>query len=103
MKFLLTKPLLLSLLILLPLPHSAQAGVFMCVDPKTGKTSFTDKACEKTASREEVRVNDDPASGPRVWNSHRDTRKDGRDYNDERRSLYQEKAIADADIPQQDS
>jgi hypothetical protein len=38
-----------------------------------------------------------------VWNSHRDTRKDGRDYNDERRSLYENKASAGAQNPKLDS
>jgi len=92
---------LVLLLLLLPLSQVALARVYMCVDPQTGKTSFTDKACEKTAAREEVRVDEVPVSGPKVWNSHRDTRKDGRDYNDERRSLYQNKIGAEG--PLQDS
>ena len=95
---------LLILLLLLPLSQVATARVYMCVDPETGVTSFTDKACEKSASGEEVRVNAtnydsgrrtaSTSRGPKVWNSHRDTRKTGRDYNDERRRMYQEKATA---------
>jgi hypothetical protein len=93
---------LLLLLLLLPLSQGAVARVYMCVDPQTGTTSFTDKACEMATSGEEVKVNGAnyssgrsarPSSrGPKVWNSHRDERKTGRDYNDERRRLYQEKA-----------
>jgi uncharacterized protein (DUF488 family) len=94
---------LVLLLLLLPLSQAALARVYMCVDPQTGKTSFTDRACEKTAAREEVRVDDAPAAGPKVWNSHRDMRKDGRDYNDERRSLYENKASAGAENPKLDS
>ena len=95
---------LLLILILLPLSQAASARVYMCTDPVTGATSFTDKACEEATSGEEVRVNGANYSsgrstrpnsrGPKVWNSHRDERKTGRDYNDERRRLYQEKATA---------
>jgi hypothetical protein len=91
-------------LLLLPLSQAATARVYMCVDPQTGATSFTDKACNTTAAREEVKVNSANYSsgrntrngpgGPKVWNSHRDERKTGRDYNDERRRLYREKASA---------
>ena len=91
-------------LLLAPISQGALARVYMCVDPETGATSFTDKACEKSTSGEEVRVNAtnydsgrrtaSSSSGPKVWNSHRDTRKTGRDYNDERRRMYQEKATA---------
>jgi hypothetical protein len=77
----------------------------MCVDPDTGKTSFTDKACETASIREEVRV--DPAnldSGSRygarakqkTWRSQSDTRKTGADYNAERRGIYEGKATASA-------
>ena len=90
--------------LLLPLSQATSARVYMCVDPQTGATSFTDRACDKVSTGEEVKVNDtnyasgrQSASGSgnqKVWNSHRDERKSGRDYNDERRRLYQQKASA---------
>jgi Domain of unknown function (DUF4124) len=84
-------------------PQIAVAKVYMCVDPSTGKTSFTDKACDVQATKEEVRV--DAAnldSGSRYkkgakrghWNSDRDERKTGLDYNAERRALYGTRATA---------
>ena len=94
------------LLLLLLLPQMAAAGVYMCVDPETGKTSFTDKACTKASAREEVRVgatNLDSGSrshrgnGSKTWNSQRDTRKSGIDYNTQRRSLYENRASASAE------
>ena len=82
----------------------ATARVYMCVDPETGKTSFTDKACETSTSvGEEVRVdatNLDSGSRYRhtgarkTWSSERETRKSGLDYNNERRELYDRKATA---------
>mgnify|MGYP001819013936 CR=1 FL=1 len=96
----------LCLLLLVPLSQVAVARVYMCVDPQTGNTSFTDKACTKSSAGEEVRVdganyssgrqNQAGATGPKVWNSHRDERKTGRDYNDQRRRLYHEKPSASA-------
>ena len=94
------------LLVLLLVPQLAAARVYMCTDPATGKTSFTDRACEKAATREEVRVG--PAnldSGARAgrdstsktWSSERDTRKTGVDYNAQRRGLYEGRATASAD------
>ena len=92
------------LLVLLLAPQFAAAGVYMCVDPATGKTSFTDKACAKAAAREEVRV--DPTNldsggrssargGPaKTWNSQRDKRKTGNDYNTIRRDTYHNNATA---------
>jgi len=91
------------LMVLLLVPQLAAARVYMCVDPASGKTSFTDKACEKAAKREEVRVaptNLDSGSRTgvskpaKVWSSDRDTRKTGGDYNEQRRQLYENKAIA---------
>ncbi len=38
------------------LPQIATAGVFMCVDPDTGKKSFTDRACPSAAAGKKVRV-----------------------------------------------
>jgi hypothetical protein len=93
--------------LLLLVPQLAMSGVYMCVDPATGKTSFTDKACAKAASREEVRVNgtnlDSGARGgqrgsaKKTWSSDMDTRKTGEHYNQQRRrEMYNEKATASA-------
>ena len=94
------KPLLAATL-LLPLlsgPNLVQAKVYMCVDPATGKTSFTDQACESKTTGENVRVQvANPGSHKRTtsqsgrkinkaWESQRDTSLSGRDYNDKRRS-----------------
>lgn len=86
------------LFLMLLVPQLAAAKVYMCVDEQTGKTSFTDKGCQTTASREEVKI--PPAnvdSGSRVetrdsskekaWVSDRDNRKTGRDYTAERRKV----------------
>ena len=95
---------LILLLLLLPLSQLALARVYMCVDQQTGKTSFTDKACAETASVEQVQVREaNTGKSPKVWNSHRDKRKSGRDYNDQRRELYQNKASASADSQMQGS
>ena len=96
---------LIVIALLLVIPQLAAAKVYMCTDHATGATSFTDKACETVSSREEVRV--DPAnldSGSRyvaptkqkTWRSQADKRKTGVDYNDERRSIYENKATASA-------
>lgn len=78
------------LLVLILMPQLALAKVYMCVDPVTGKATFTDKGCEAKATTEEVKVqatNVDSGSrtaapAPRgTWVSDRDTRKTGRDYN----------------------
>ncbi len=90
-------------LLLLLLPQLAAARVYMCVDQATGRTSFSDKGCEATASTAEVRV--PPANvdsgrrtaeseAPKTWRSDVDTRKTGRDYNAERRSLGDNRATA---------
>jgi len=93
------------LLVLLLVPQLAAARVYMCVDPQTGKTSFTDKACDKATSREEVRVSStNLGSGSRsarsgsskTWNSQRDTRKTGNDYNTQRRDMYKNNPTASA-------
>ena len=86
------------LILLLLVPQLASAKVYMCVDEITGKKSFTDRGCQTTASREEVKV--PPAnvnSGSReavststresAWASDRDTRKTGRDYNADKRRV----------------
>ena len=81
---------LLMLLLLLG-PQLAWAKIYMCRDAVSGKTTFTDRACEQSvATREEVRVpptNVDSgkrtaAPAPRgAWVSDRDTRKTLRDFN----------------------
>lgn len=72
------------------IPQLAAAKVFICTDPVSGKTTFTDVACDASATREEVRVpptNVDSGSrtaapaARKTWNSDRDSRKTGRDYN----------------------
>ena len=94
------------LLLFLLLPQLAAARVYMCVDPATGKTSFSDKGCELTASQEEVRVQSTNVDSGRrsaekaaakTWVSDRDTRKTGLDYNAERRGLSATNATAIAD------
>jgi hypothetical protein len=86
------------LFLLLLVPEIAAAKVFMCVDEVTGKTSFTDRGCETTSAREEVRIPPANAnSGSRgeeleeppeqTWVSDRDTRKTARDYSAARRSI----------------
>lgn len=91
---------------LLLVSQGATARVYMCVDAKTGSTSFTDKACEVTSVREEVRVdatNLDSGSRSRggskrkTWRSEEETRKTGLDYNNERRDLYGNSATASSD------
>jgi len=91
------------LAVLLLLPQLAVARVYMCVDPETGATHFTDKACETTGSREEIRVSySNVHTGKRyggtsegkTWRSEQDTRKTGEDYNAERRRVYENSATA---------
>ncbi len=96
------KPLLAAalLLSLLSGPNLAQARVYMCVDPTTGKTSFTDQACESKTAGEDVRVQvANPGSQKRktsqsgrkvnrAWQSQRDTSLSGREYNARRRSEH---------------
>jgi hypothetical protein len=94
------------LMALLLIPQLASAKVYICVDPATGKTSFTDKACAKAASREEVRVKatnldsgsrSGGAGAAKTWTSDRDNRKTGIDYNAQRRGMYENKATASND------
>lgn len=96
------------ILCLLLMPSLASAKVFMCVDEATGKTVFTDQACNGATVREEVKV---PAtntvSGTReegaknarekVWASDRDTRKSGREYRSENRDLNENQPTASVD------
>ena len=94
---------LLVIGMLLLVPQLAAAKVYMCVDPATGKTSFTDKACESRGQGVEVRVDTSNLdSGSRyqkqakrkTWASEADSRKNGLDYNAERRALYNIRATA---------
>jgi hypothetical protein len=93
----------LLVLLLLALPQMVSARVYMCVDEATGKTVFTDQGCETASSREEVKVdaaNLDSGSRYRksgkrkTWNSERDERKTGLDYNAQRRDFYERRATA---------
>jgi Domain of unknown function (DUF4124) len=95
------------LLVLLLVPQLAAARVYMCVDPDTGRKSFTDRGCDQVALREEVRV--DPAnldsgartavkSSQKTWLKDLDTRKTGRDYADERKGIYENNATAENNI-----
>lgn len=61
-------------------PALASAGVFVCVDPDTGKKTFTDKACETKAKGEKLDVKPQNfggsghrsgSSGQKSWNSQR--------------------------------
>lgn len=84
------------LLVLLLLPQIAAARVYMCKDPATGKTTFSDKGCATTAAQEEIRVQSTNVDSGRrtaepvarkAWVSDRDTRKTGRDYFAAKRDL----------------
>ena len=96
------KKLTLMVLLLL-VPQLAAARIYRCVDPATGRISFTDQACDTASVREEIRVlnpNLDSGRGHAVpatretWRSQADTRKTGTEFNAERRSLYANKATA---------
>jgi hypothetical protein len=85
---------ILLLLALMGISQLAAARVFICVDPDTGKKTFTDTGCQTTATQEQLRVNPtNLSSGSRsakksatkVWNSERDTRKSAVDYNEQQR------------------
>jgi hypothetical protein len=61
-------------------PALASAGVFVCVDPATGKKTFTDKACETKGKGEKLDVKPrnfgdsghrQGSSGQKTWNSDR--------------------------------
>ena len=61
-------------------PAVASAGVFVCVDPATGKKTFTDKACETKSKGEKLDVKPhnfgdsghrSGSSGQEAWNSQR--------------------------------
>jgi hypothetical protein len=93
-------------LTVLVLSQVASARVYMCVDHSTGKTSFTDMACDAQGSREEVKVDaanldsgqryGKAPSRQKTWNSERDTRKSGLDYQVPSADLYKDGATAQA-------
>ena len=78
----------LLLILAIFIPQLASAGVYMCVDPVTGKKSFTDRACPKSEAGTRVKV--EPrnfgASGhtqagdglQKAWHNQRDTAVSGR-------------------------
>tara|TARA_R110002110_G_scaffold406421_1_gene626462 strand:- start:294992 stop:295303 length:312 start_codon:yes stop_codon:yes gene_type:complete len=91
------------LMVMLLVPQLALAKVYMCTDPHTGKSTFTDKGCETLTATEEVKVTTTNVTSGRntaakvsdkSWNSDRDARKSGREYNDQRRSVYEGSATA---------
>ncbi len=101
---------LLTLLILLTLPLSAAAEIFVCVDPATGEKSFTDKACGSHGTGDEVRVKKgnfgdsggtrDKNTGARVWRS--DDRSDmstSADYSGPRRNIESAKNAGTSNRP----
>lgn len=67
-------------------PQLSSAEVFMCVDPDSGKKTFTDKACPNAGERTKVKV--DPsnfgggsktAKNAGTWSSDKDTSVSGQD------------------------
>ncbi len=67
-------------------PQLASAEVFMCVDPDSGKKTFTDKACPTPGERKKVKVQptnfgqgSKTAYGQGTWSSDRDAAVSGRD------------------------
>ncbi|MEH6585789.1 MAG: DUF4124 domain-containing protein [Halioglobus sp.] len=67
-------------------PQLSSAEVFMCVDPDSGKKTFTDKACPNAGERTKVKV--DPsnfgagsksAKNGGAWSSDKDTGVSGQD------------------------
>lgn len=82
--------------LLMSVSQVTAAQVYMCVDEATGNTYFTDAGCTTEGKREEVRVgaanlesgkNYTKSGKRKTWNSQRDERKSGLDYNAERRSI----------------
>jgi hypothetical protein len=97
------------LFILLCLPGFASAGVYMCVDPATGKKTFTDKACatKKSGDKLDVKPHNFGDSGHRApgsstskaWTSQREaTGADRAEYTGNQRRLEKARnTAADAD------
>lgn len=78
------KMLRTAALAMLLLPVGANAGVYVCVDPDTGKRTFTDKACptKGTGSKLDVKPHNFGANGHRgpgyseqqAWKNQRSAR-----------------------------
>ena len=76
------------LMLALFIPQLASAGVYMCVDPVTGKKSFTDRACPKSEAGARVKVqprnfgefgHTGASDGlQKAWHKQRDTAVSGR-------------------------
>ena len=93
MKKLMTAALLLAAT--LSTTQYAAAGVYMCVDPVTGKKTFTDKACPTNRSGQKVKIAGESTKVKmsrnyqgsthrnKVWNSERDRSLTGRKNFDE--------------------
>ena len=91
----------LILAALMLLPQLATAGVFMCVNPDTGKKTFTDRACPRHGTGEKVKIQttnfgdgiaDRKTRG--TWNSHRDTSRSGREHIEDERE-HSQRGLAD--------
>ena len=97
---------LMVMLLIAMLPLAVRADMYMCVDPQTGATSFTDKACKGAASQQEIKVNainpggvrqaSQPRTQDKAWRSQVDARKTGTDFNSERRAIYRGKSLTAA-------
>ena len=64
-------------------PQFATAGVYMCVDPVSGKKTFTDKACPSLQAGTKVKISGDDKDRygrpiDKTWNSDRDKSLTGR-------------------------
>ena len=80
----------LLLVATLAAPQLANAGVYMCEDPVTGKKTFTDKACPTKQAGKKVKIDGESkqiraksSSGHtayrnQIWNSDRDKSLAGR-------------------------
>ena len=78
------RPIKALMLVALLAPAVASAGVFVCVDPTTGKKTFTDKACSTKETGEKLNVKPhifgdsghrgSVASGQASWNSQREAK-----------------------------
>ena len=81
---------ILLLILALVAPQVVAAGVYMCVDPETGKKTLTDRACSQSTSGEEVRVDPVNFGGAayraptgehkQTWRSQREVAKSGRQH-----------------------
>jgi len=91
-------PIKTLIFIALLVPSVASAGVFVCVDPATGKKTFTDKACETKGTGEKLNVKPHnfgdaghrgaAPSGQEAWNSQRTAKGTGtKEYSGHRRQV----------------